>query len=186
MARAASCSMPMAAGSWNGTRGTASWRRGTSSHAPSWPRCGATGADNVLLDVRHLDPGTVTSRFPSIYQFCLEYGLDITKEPIPVAPAAHYMMGGLRVTPDGRTNVPGLLTAGETRLHRRARGEPARQQLAPGNAGLRAAHGGRGPRGSDNARRGAARPARGAPRPARPRRRPRAPTRRPRSRRYSR
>lgn len=74
----------------------------------------ATGADNVLLDVRHLDPGTVTSRFPSIYQFCLQYGLDITKEPIPVAPAAHYMMGGLRVTPDGRTNVPGLLAAGET------------------------------------------------------------------------
>lgn len=74
----------------------------------------ATGADNVLLDMRHLDPGTVTSRFPSIYQFCLQYGLDITKEPIPVAPAAHYMMGGLRVTPDGRTNVPGLLAAGET------------------------------------------------------------------------
>ena len=74
----------------------------------------ASGADNVLLDVRHLDPRTVTSRFPSIYQFCLQYGLDITKEPIPVAPAAHYMMGGLRVTPDGRTNVPGLLAAGET------------------------------------------------------------------------
>ncbi len=74
----------------------------------------ASGADNVLLDVRHLDSRTVTSRFPSIYQFCLQYGLDITKEPIPVAPAAHYMMGGLRVTPDGRTNVPGLLAAGET------------------------------------------------------------------------
>ena len=74
----------------------------------------ASGAENVLLDVRHLDPRTVTSRFPSIYQFCLQYGLDITKEPIPVAPAAHYMMGGLRVTPDGRTNVPGLLAAGET------------------------------------------------------------------------
>ena len=74
----------------------------------------ASGTDNVLLDVRHLDPRTVTSRFPSIYQFCLQYGLDITKEPIPVAPAAHYMMGGLRVTPDGRTNVPGLLAAGET------------------------------------------------------------------------
>ena len=74
----------------------------------------ASGAENVLLDVRHLDPRTVTSRFPSIYQFCLQYGLDITKEPIPVAPAAHYMMGGLRVTPDGRTNVPSLLAAGET------------------------------------------------------------------------
>ena len=74
----------------------------------------ASGAENVLLDVRHLDSRTVTSRFPSIYQFCLQYGLDITKEPIPVAPAAHYMMGGLRVTPDGRTNVPGLLAAGET------------------------------------------------------------------------
>ena len=74
----------------------------------------SSGADHVLLDVRHLEPSTVTSRFPSIYQFCLKYGLDITKEPIPVAPAAHYMMGGLKVTASGRTNVPGLLAAGET------------------------------------------------------------------------
>ncbi len=73
----------------------------------------SSGTDNVLLDLRHMEPIAITSRFPSIYQFCLRYGLDITREPIPVAPAAHYMMGGLKVSASGHTNVPGLLAAGE-------------------------------------------------------------------------
>ena len=117
----------------------------------------ATGADNVLLDVRHLDPGTVTSRFPSIYQFCLQYGLDITKEPIPVAPAAHYMMGGLRVTPDGRTNVPGLLAAGETACTGAHGANRLASNSLAGNAGLRPAHGRRGPRDGGRAHRRASR-----------------------------
>ena len=46
-----------------------------------------TGADNVFIDVTHLPHNLVTTRFPNIYQFCLDYGLDITKEMVPVAPA---------------------------------------------------------------------------------------------------
>jgi len=73
-----------------------------------------TGSENVFIDVTHLPRNLVTTRFPNIYQFCLEYGLDITKEMVPVAPAAHYMMGGVKVNTWGETNIPGLFAAGET------------------------------------------------------------------------
>ena len=73
-----------------------------------------TGAENVFLDVTHLPRTLVTTRFPNIYKFCLDYGLDITKEMVPVAPAAHYMMGGVKVNSWGETNIPGLFAAGET------------------------------------------------------------------------
>ncbi|MDD5082664.1 MAG: L-aspartate oxidase [Dehalococcoidales bacterium] len=73
-----------------------------------------TGADNVFLDVTHLPPPVITTRFPHIYRFCLEHGIDITRDQIPVAPAAHYMMGGVRVNSWGETNIPGLFAAGET------------------------------------------------------------------------
>ena len=67
----------------------------------------------VYLDISHLPPDLVQGRFPTIYHFCLNYGLDITKEPAPVAPAAHYMMGGIKIDTWGRTNVPGLYACGE-------------------------------------------------------------------------
>ena len=67
----------------------------------------------ALLDISHLPAATVTSRFPTIYAQCRRYGLDITREPIPVAPAAHYMMGGVRIDTWGRTNIPGLYACGE-------------------------------------------------------------------------
>ena len=67
----------------------------------------------VYLDISHLPADLVQSRFPTIYHFCLKYGLDITKEPAPVAPAAHYMMGGIKIDTWGRTNVPGLYACGE-------------------------------------------------------------------------
>lgn len=67
----------------------------------------------VFLDISHLPPDLVQGRFPTIYHFCLNYGLDITKEPAPVAPAAHYMMGGIKIDTWGRTNVPGLYACGE-------------------------------------------------------------------------
>ena len=73
-----------------------------------------TRADHVLLDVTHLSPAKVTARFPQIYRFCLDQGLDITKRPIPVAPAAHYMMGGVRTNVWGETNVSNLFACGET------------------------------------------------------------------------
>jgi len=73
-----------------------------------------TGSDRVFLDVTHLPPRLITTRFPHIYRFCLEHGLDITKVLIPVAPAAHYLMGGVKVNNWGETNITGLFAAGET------------------------------------------------------------------------
>ena len=67
----------------------------------------------ALLDISHLPEATVTSRFPTIFAECRRYGLDITRQPIPVAPAAHYMMGGVRIDTWGRTNIPGLYACGE-------------------------------------------------------------------------
>ncbi len=73
-----------------------------------------TGSDRVFLDVTHIPPVTVTTRFPHIYRFCLDHGLDICKGLIPVAPAAHYLMGGVKVNIWGETNISGLFAAGET------------------------------------------------------------------------
>ncbi len=67
----------------------------------------------VFLDISHLSPDTVIGRFPTIYSFCQGYGLDITREPVPVAPAAHYMMGGIRTDTWGRTNIRSLYACGE-------------------------------------------------------------------------
>jgi L-aspartate oxidase len=73
-----------------------------------------TGSDRVFLDVTHLPPRRVTTRFPHIYRFCLVNGLDITESPIPVAPAAHYMMGGVKTNAWGETSIEGLFACGET------------------------------------------------------------------------
>jgi L-aspartate oxidase len=73
-----------------------------------------TKSDRVFLDVTHIPARQVTTRFPHIYRFCLEHGLDITKGLIPVAPAAHYLMGGIKVNIWGETNIAGLFAAGET------------------------------------------------------------------------
>lgn len=73
-----------------------------------------TGSDRVFLDITHLSPVKLTTRFPHIYRFCLDHGLDITKGLIPVAPAAHYLMGGVKVNTWGETNIRGLFAAGET------------------------------------------------------------------------
>ena len=68
---------------------------------------------NVYLDMTHLDAGRVMSRFPGIAAMCAEFGLDITRDRIPVRPGAHYMMGGISVDRQGRTTLPGLWAAGE-------------------------------------------------------------------------
>jgi L-aspartate oxidase len=73
-----------------------------------------TGSDRVFIDITHLPPYVTTTRFPHIYRFCLDHGLDITKGLIPVAPAAHYMMGGIKTNSWGETHIAGLFAAGET------------------------------------------------------------------------
>jgi L-aspartate oxidase len=72
------------------------------------------GTENVFLDVTHLEPSLLKARFPQIYRVCMDYGVDITKEWIPVAPAAHYMIGGVRVDSWGESSIKNLFAAGET------------------------------------------------------------------------
>ncbi|MBI3950284.1 MAG: L-aspartate oxidase [Acidobacteria bacterium] len=72
-----------------------------------------TSSQTVYLNVTHLDPERIKARFPRIYNTCLHHGIDITRDLIPVMPAAHYMMGGVRTDRHGRTNVAGLYAAGE-------------------------------------------------------------------------
>jgi L-aspartate oxidase len=72
-----------------------------------------SGSDHVNLDITHLPARQVSSRFPQIYRFCLDHGLDITSAPIPVSPAAHYTMGGVRTNTWGETTLRGLYACGE-------------------------------------------------------------------------
>ena len=73
-----------------------------------------TGEDCVFLDISQRDSEYLKKRFPTIYKRCLSRGIDITKDRIPVVPAAHYMCGGVKTDKQGRSSLPGLLVLGET------------------------------------------------------------------------
>ncbi|MBI2575641.1 L-aspartate oxidase [Candidatus Woesearchaeota archaeon] len=73
-----------------------------------------TKSKSVFLDMRNLGAGKIISLFPNIYRTCKQYGIDITRESIPVSPTAHYLCGGVLVDIFGRTSIPGLFAAGES------------------------------------------------------------------------
>lgn len=72
-----------------------------------------TNSKEVFLDVSHLDPEKIQRRFPTITRTCRELGLEIRKDPIPVTPAAHYAMGGVKTNLNGETSIDGLYACGE-------------------------------------------------------------------------
>ncbi len=79
-----------------------------------------TGSTHVFLDVRHIGAERFKRRFPQIYQLCTDFDIDIEADLIPVRPAAHYMIGGVKADVEGRTSLPGLWACGEaacTGLH---------------------------------------------------------------------
>jgi L-aspartate oxidase len=89
-----------------------------------WKELSASGADNVFIDARHLDPKALEKAFPTVVAYCRLAGFDPTRVRVPVAPAAHYQCGGIYTDAHGRTIMPGLFAAGEcasTGMHGRNR-----------------------------------------------------------------
>ena len=78
------------------------------------------GFEHVLLDISHKPADWLRQRFPTIHESCKRWGYDLTAEPIPVVPSAHFMCGGITTDLHGRTTIPGLSAIGECAFHDRA------------------------------------------------------------------
>jgi L-aspartate oxidase len=72
-----------------------------------------TGGRGIYLDVTHIDAAVLRARFPGIDRLCKSYGLDFTRDPLPIQPSAHYTIGGVKIDAEGQTDVPRLLCVGE-------------------------------------------------------------------------
>jgi L-aspartate oxidase len=84
------------------------------SHLQQLAKINPEAPKHVWLDLRPIPPETIDHRFPNIIQVCRQWGIDLFHEPIPVAPAAHYWMGGITTNLHGQTTIPGLYALGET------------------------------------------------------------------------
>ena len=94
-----------------------------------------SGEPCMYLDVSGVKHD-IPTRFPTIYQHCMELGIDINKKPIPVVPVAHFFCGGILVDASARTTLTPPLQRGRVQLHRPARGQPPRQHVAPRSPAL--------------------------------------------------
>ena len=92
---------------------------------------------NVYLDLSHLDPAKVRAHFPGIDKVCREFGLDITTDPIPVRPGAHYMVGGVTVDAAGADDAAGPVGGRRSHLQRPARRQPPGVEQPAGGPGVR-------------------------------------------------
>ncbi|MFI5304485.1 MAG: L-aspartate oxidase [Nitrospiria bacterium] len=78
-----------------------------------WQEMERTGSNHIYLDMTAISARFLKQRFPTIYKTCLSYGINLTKDPIPVSPSAHFMMGGVQSGLNGNTSIAGLYAAGE-------------------------------------------------------------------------
>ena len=104
-----------------------SWRRATSSAGAIVQQIRKTNFTHVYLDVRHLPTQKFRERFPQLAELMDQFEIDVSKDLIPIHPAAHYMIGGVDVDEYGRTSLQGPVRRRRGRLHRPARGQPPRR-----------------------------------------------------------